>query len=92
MEKLPKRWIKCLASADSLLKLVLARDEELVCSGNDLRYFYYLFAASQSKSRRNVLVRSLHWSEVCHLHAFKQEHHGELMLYGAFATLAMGYG
>ena len=60
LERPPKRWIRSLAAADALLRVVLD-----------------VFAASESRSRRNVLVGSVHWSEVSHLHAYKPEHHGE---------------
>ena len=44
LERPPKRWIRSLASADALLRVVLDEEEDLLASGNDLRDFYYLFA------------------------------------------------
>lgn len=90
LESPPQRWIKSLASAESLTRLVLEEDEDLVCSGNDLRDFYYLFQASSSRSRRNVLVGAMNPKELQHLHALKQEHLSSPVVFGALGTLAMG--
>ena len=56
LETPPGRWIKSLANGESLTKLSLEATETLLVSGNDLRDFYYLFQASSSRAKRNVLV------------------------------------
>lgn len=60
LEQPPQRWIRSLASAKVLCRFVLEEDEVLCASGNDLRDFYYLFEATASRSRRNVLVGAMH--------------------------------
>ena len=84
------RWIRSLASAEVVCRYLLKENEELVCSGNDLKDFYYFFSASASRSERNVLVGALHPKELSHLRALKPEHHQEDTVYGALKTLAMG--
>ena len=90
LEAPPGRWIKSLASGESLTRLCLEDEEQLLTSGNDLRDFYYLFQASESRARRNVLVGSVHPREVSHLHCFKPHHSHTKQLFGSLASLAMG--
>ena len=90
LEQPPQRWIRSLASAESLTRLTLEDDFDLACSGNDLRDFYYLFRASSSRSRRNVLVGAMNPKELQHLSALKQEHLKSPVVYGSLASLAMG--
>ena len=90
LEAPPGRWIKSLANGESLTKLHLEPHQELRMSGNDLRDFYYLFQASESRARRNVLVGSVHPREVSHLHAYKPCHSHTKELFGSLASLAMG--
>eukprot|EP00435_Cladocopium_sp_Y103_P068139 s66_g31.t1 len=90
LETSPQRWIRSLASSEVLCRMTLEDSEVLASSSNDLRDFYYLFQASKSRSKRNVLVGALHSGEVQHLHACKPEHMGAPVLYGALASLAKG--
>ena len=90
LERPPNRWIKALAGGDLLTRAVLEDHELLVSSGNDLRDFYYFFKASDSRSRRNVLVSPFHPKQLCHLGAFRQRLLKSKVIYGALATLAMG--
>lgn len=90
LETPPGRWIRSLASAESLTKLCLEPWEKLWMSGNDLRDFYYVFKVSRSRSRRNILVGSVHPQEVSHLHCFKPHHGHTRQLFGSLASLAMG--
>ena len=85
------RWIKALASAESLTRILLRPDKVLVSSGNDLKDFYYFFTATPSRCRRNVLVGPMHVNSVRHLQCFDEGLHGrEQWVYGALATMAMG--
>ena len=61
LERGGQRWIGSLAAAESLCKVIIPK---LVCSGNDLRDFYYLFQVSEQRSRRNVLAGSVPVSRV----------------------------
>lgn len=84
------RWIGALGSAEALTHLSLEQDEELLCSGNDLRDFYYLFKATPSRSRRNCLVGPIHPSKISHLSAVKACHQDSKVVFGSLRTLAMG--
>ncbi len=90
LESPPGRWIKSLASSEVVSRMQLENDEVLAFSGNDLRDFYYFFAVSASRSRRNVLVGPVRPQEVSHLKALKPCHHSEDEVFGALRTLAMG--
>ena len=90
LEAPPRRWIKSLASAESLTKIYLSESEDLACSGNDLTDFYYLFKASPARAQRNVLVGPLHPKEISHLKAVKAEHLDQKIVYGSLSSLAMG--
>jgi len=85
-----QRWIRTLASAEVLTKLQLPDRHVLLSSGNDLRDFYYLFSASESRSRRNVLVGEIPTKSIAHLHAVKQCHLQSTGVFCSMATLAMG--
>ncbi len=90
LESPPQRWIKSLSAGDLLTHLVLHDDEILTVSGNDLRDFYYLFTASESRQRRNVLSAPVSIFEVQHLHCCKENLRHHKTLYPSLATLAMG--
>eukprot|EP00435_Cladocopium_sp_Y103_P073431 s469_g43.t1 len=90
LETPPNRWIRSLASAESLNRIVLEDDEVLQSSGNDLRDFYYFFEATRSRSRRNVLVGGMNPKEIQHLHAVKEAHLSSPCVFGSLSTLAMG--
>ncbi len=87
LESPPGRWIKSLASSEVVSRMQLEDDEVLTFSGNDLRDFYYFFAVTASRSRRNVLVGPVKPQEVSHLKALKPCHHSEDEVFGALRTL-----
>lgn len=84
------RWVRGLAAGECLTRLTLQPTERLVCSGNDLRDFYYLFAATNQRSRRNVLSGSIPVSQISHLHAVKEVHRAQKRVFCSLSTLAMG--
>eukprot|EP00435_Cladocopium_sp_Y103_P047846 s453_g14.t1 len=90
LEVPPAKWIKSLASAETLCKINLEEDEWLACSGNDLKDFYYAFRATTSRSRRNVLCSAMHPKELCGLKALRSERLQSKVVYPALNTLAMG--
>ena len=90
LESPPERWIRSLGSCESLTKIVLEPHQQLAASANDLRDFYYLFQASESRSRRNVLVGGLDVRELPQLSCLKPEHVEKGYVYGSLSTLAMG--
>jgi len=85
-----QRWIKSLASAESLSQICLGQNEHLVCSGNDVRDYYHMFTATEQRRRRNALAGPLHPAEVRHLSCYSSEFDRASKVYGALATLAMG--
>ena len=90
LERPPNRWIRALAAGELLTRLVLQAEEKILCSGNDLKDFYYFFKATNSRSRRNVLVGGLRPHSVSHLKAFRPELLNSSVIFGGLATLAMG--
>ena len=90
LESPPRRWIKALASAESLVRITLEDYEDLTCSGNDLKDFYYFFRATSSRARRNVLVGPMHPKAIQELSAVKGHHLKAPVVYGSLNTLAMG--
>ena len=85
-----QRWIRSLASAESLVQICLGENEEIRCSGNDVRDYYHMFAVSAERCRRNILVGALEPSTVRHLSCYRSEFDSAVALWGALATLAMG--
>ena len=85
-----QRWIRSLASAESLVQICLGENEEIRCSGNDVRDYYHMFSVSPERCRRNILVGALEPSTVRHLNCYRSEFDSAVALWGALATLAMG--
>ncbi len=85
-----QRWIRSLASAESLSQICLTADELLLCSGNDVRDYYHMFVATEQRKRRNALAGPLHPAELRHLSCYSDEFDKASKIYGALATLAMG--
>ena len=85
-----QRWIKSLASAESLCQIRLSENEILKSSGNDVRDYYHMFVASDERRRRNILTGAVHPSEVRHLSCYSSEFDKATKVFGALATLAMG--
>lgn len=84
------KWIRSLASGDSLLRLILKSGSRVVASGNDVRDFYHLFSVSRERSRRNCLVGTLDSRRLQHLKCMRPELRNAGRLVGSLATLAMG--
>ena len=49
------KWCKAMASAATLAQLHIEDDKVLLCSGEDLRDFFYQFHVNQERTARNVL-------------------------------------
>ncbi len=90
LEKVEQRWVRSLTVGESLCRLQLGADFQLRVSSNDLRDFYYLFAISDERSRRNILCGAVVPSDVKHLECYRSEFDNVQALYGALHTLAMG--
>ena len=90
LERGEQRWIGSLAAAEQLCKIIIPSGHKLVCSGNDLRDFYYLFSVSEQRSRRNVLAGAVPTSKLRHLSCYRSDLETGEAVYGSLATLAMG--
>lgn len=80
------RWIRSLASGDSLLRLVLRPGSKVVSSGD----WYHLFQVTSERSRRNCLVGCLDSRRLQHLKCMRPELRNAGRLVGSLGTLAMG--
>ena len=85
-----QRWIRSLASGESLVQICLGDKEVIRCSGNDVQDYYHMFAVSEERCRRNILVGPLDPSELRHLRCYRSEFDEATAVWGALATLAMG--
>ncbi|CAE7767227.1 Rraga [Symbiodinium sp. CCMP2592] len=85
------RWIRSLASGESLCRLILMPGERLVFSGNDVRDFYHLFKVPKNRSIRNSMNMFVP-EDVCrNFRAYDPElHAGARYLIPSLNTLAMG--
>lgn len=72
------------------MQICLGDNEVIRCSGNDVRDYYHMFAVSEERCRRNILVGPLDPSELRHLRCYRSEFDEATALWGALATLAMG--
>ena len=70
------RWIRSLASGESLCRLQLLPHEALEFSGNDVRDFYHLFAISHERAVRNGLCMFIPEARCRHYAAYRAEEPG----------------
>lgn len=85
-----QRFIRSLASADSLCKIFIPQGHSLKSSGNDLRDFYYLFSVSDERCRRNALAGPICVEDAKQFSCFREELDCGEAIFGALSTLAMG--
>lgn len=90
LERPAGRWIRTLGSGEVLTRMIIPPDEIGLVSGNDLRDFYYLFMASESRRRRNILATPISPKEISHLHCMTPELRSVPSVYCSLASLAMG--
>ena len=86
-----RKWIGSMGAASNLCDLHIAENSVLRTSGTDLREFYYSFAISEQRLRRNSLLISVKPEELrgfrCYDPALESE--GRPVILG-LRTLAMG--
>ena len=91
LESPPARWVASMSSALNLTDIHLKENQDLTCSGTDLREFYYSFEVNHQRLIRNSL---LYCTTVDKVSGFKcctndiRAHQGKVFL--ALRTLAMG--
>ena len=85
------RWVSCMACAANLAGIELMPHEDLQMSGQDIKDFFYQFAVSRDRTRRNVLACRLTASELVEIFGatFSPPPQGG---YVGLSTLAMGDG
>ena len=82
------RWTQCAASGFLLAGIELAPDQQLLCSGQDVKDFYYQFVVSRRRAARNALVGRLSASEM--IEVFGADCPGAAT--GGFVGLCYGHG
>lgn len=85
-----QRFIRSLASADSLCKIFVPQGHTLKSSGNDLRDFYYLFEVSNERACRNALAGSISVADAKQFSCYHDGLDCGEPIFGGLATLAMG--
>ena len=89
LEKQLDKWVGTMANASILGDLHLADDQVVLCSGTDLRDFFYQFRASKTRTARNALVAPLHRHEA--VQVFGSENVvGSGPFFCGLSSLAMG--
>ena len=90
LEQPLQRWVRSLASSESLCRLFIPPNRKILTSSNDLKDFYYLFKISEERSRKNILAGPITPSQASSFSCFREEFWEEEKLYGSLCTLAMG--
>ena len=82
-------WCSSMASCSGLGEILLQPDEDLCCSGLDLKDFFYQFVVGGQRIIRNTLAGTVTPAEASYIFGTKfSEEEGEVRV--ALATLAMG--
>ena len=82
-------WCSSMASCSGLGEILLQPDEDLCCSGLDLKDFFYQFVVGGQRIIRNTLAGTVSPAEASYIFGTKfSEEEGEVRV--ALATLAMG--
>ena len=90
IEPTMNKWCKTLGSVSALLQIELAPGKNLYMSGTDLRDYYYCFAVSEKRCRRNTLKMPISQAFAKTLSCYDPELHTSSILYPGLKTLAMG--
>lgn len=90
LQQAPQRYVMGMASAASLIHIILEDHEKLLMSGDDLSNFFYTFKASPERITRNFLDWKIPIGAVQHMKSFPPHLQSEPFVYACLATLAMG--
>ena len=90
LERPPRRWVFSSAHAMNLCDIQLPSDAVLVCSGTDLRDFYYSFQIGHQRLVRNTLAHRMSVREARRFKCFDARLANEAYVYPALRSLAMG--
>ena len=89
LERQQGRWTAAMASPSLLTDLTLADNEDLICSGEDLKDFFYQFRTTDVRTQRNILAEPLTLEQAAEVFG-PQFHWHEPEVYVGLSTLAMG--
>jgi len=83
-------WTASMGSIAPVLELYIPEDQVAICSGEDLRDYYYYFITSDERSNRNSIKMELSLEEAMELESYKKVRPGRPRYIPALSTMAMG--
>ena len=89
LERQQGRWTAAMATPTLLTDLTLGDNEDLICSGEDLKDFFYQFKTTDARTQRNILAEPLTMEQAREVFG-PQFHWSEPMVHVGLSTLAMG--
>lgn len=85
------KWCKAMAAASTLAQLHIEDDKVLVCSGEDLRDFFYQFQVNEERTARNVLADPITKAEASYIFgSISDDYVEDGLVWVGLSTLAMG--
>eukprot|EP00438_Fugacium_kawagutii_P011960 Skav219331 [mRNA] locus=scaffold1957:475156:479430:- [translate_table: standard] len=87
VDKPQRKWTRALAASSCLCDFELAEDYNMICSGADLKDYFYQFQVNDQRCARNVLACELTKAEVGYIFDLK-DYDGSTAV--GLSTLAMG--
>ena len=83
-------WTATMGTIAPLLELQIPDEEVVICSGEDLRDYYYFFYVTDERSNRNSIKYELSLQEAQTFEAYSRVSPGCAYYVPALATMAMG--
>ena len=83
-------WTATMGTIAPLLELQIPEDEVVICSGEDLRDYYYFFVVTGERANRNSIKFELSLQEAQLFEAYSKVRPGSSRYIPALATMAMG--
>eukprot|EP00438_Fugacium_kawagutii_P029903 Skav200720 [mRNA] locus=scaffold2650:194332:201147:- [translate_table: standard] len=83
-------WTQTMASVAPLLEVVVEPHQQILCSGEDLKDFYYFYKVSNSRAKRNSIKMELTEKEARTFGCWTEDLCGASAIIPALATMAMG--
>ena len=83
-------WTASMGSIAPVLELYIPEGQVAICSGEDLRDYYYYFITSDERSNRNSIKMELSLEEAMVVESYKKVRPGRPRYIPALSTTAMG--
>ena len=83
-------WTATMGTIAPLLELQIPEGEVVICSGEDLRDYYYFFCVTGERANRNSIKFELDLAEAQRFEAYSKVRPGAPRYIPALATMAMG--